>query len=372
MKVCVLSANQSKNQSFTMKTNIYFLVIITCFFISCNKSKESAFTTVSVDVDSSKPIDVEDGNLINLETCDSSLLYEVNNILFLKEKYFIFSRNKIVVFNNNGKYLFNLSRKGQGPAEYSHISSVFVRDNEIYIFDSMQKKLLCFDDTGQFIKSINLPATQYPIGDIQPLPDNNYIAKNMFQGEAGITPLCTVLAEDFSEKNIVKGLFVNTGFSVNDDFAISPDNILYIEPLSDTICSINNLQTVEPKYVIDFGKYAIPQSERKDKDVYDLIQYTNRPDMADKIACLAGMAYEDEQWLRFRFLFNCICYVYYDKQNKISNVFKFTDKTGKYKPSAYVKYYNGKIYLVVQPEFDFEQNPSIVIFDEKLFTDKLK
>jgi hypothetical protein len=84
-----------------------------------------------------------------------------------------------------------------------------------------------------------------------------------------------------------------------------------------------------------------------------------------------GLINEDERYLRFRFLYSGVCYVYYDKQNKVTEIFKLTDSTSNYKLSPYIKYHNGKIYLAVQSEIDIEQNPSFVVFDEKSFTDKL-
>ena len=73
--------------------------------------------------------------MINLETVDSSLLYDICALFKQDDRYFIWSRDNAYAFNDKGDFLFNISCKGQGPGEYLSFGCMFMEDGEVCIFD---------------------------------------------------------------------------------------------------------------------------------------------------------------------------------------------------------------------------------------------
>jgi hypothetical protein len=354
-----------------MNRNIFKIIAITLVLSSCAKEKDLTLETIQVNFDAVHTIDINAGQIIPLETNDSSLLYEITKLIVMDDRYVIFSKSKIVVFDLSGKYLCNIGRKGQAPNEYTHIASVFVKNEQIYLYDSMQRKINIYDKNGNFIKYLKLPDNEYLVSDICPLPNGQYIAKNMFQGEPNTTPLLSLLSADFYTINAFSTKYVNSGFTLYDNFFVYDDNILYIEPLCDTIYTID-AQVIAAKYFVDFGKYAIPQSARKEYDVYDLVNYVNQPKNKDQIATLIGRVNEDANYLRFRFILTNVYYLYYHKKSQEITLFKLTDPSETYKVAAYIQYEKGKIYQILQSNIDIETNPSIVVFNEDVFLNNIK
>ncbi|MDR0700424.1 MAG: 6-bladed beta-propeller, partial [Tannerella sp.] len=313
-----------------MKAVKYILNIViwavVAVFVSCSREINLSTEVIIVNPDKAHPVELNKGRIIELETTDSSLLYDITRIAFLKNKFFIFSRNKIVVFDKDGNYLFDLSGLGQALHDYAGIASLFVKNEHIYLYDSMGKKVLCFNESGSFISSTNInPNNPYPLSDIYPLSDDRFIGKNMFRGDHVQTPVGSILDENYHTVDVVKGKNVNSGMTVYDNFFQYQEEILYWEVLCDTIFHISDSKII-PKYYVDFGQYAIPESERKNKDIYDLIDYTNNPENINKTAGFIRYINEDERYVKFMFIFQQKThYTFYDKSTKIAHVYRFID-----------------------------------------------
>jgi hypothetical protein len=357
------------------KKNIKSVIIVLLFamsLFSCKKSVTHSTEVLSINVDAAKSIDISEGKLIELETTDLSLLYEIQQIEFLKEKMIILSREKVVVFDKNGKFLFNISGKGEAPNEYFNLANIFVANEFIHLFDHMSKKILCFDEDGNFISSTKINQNdRYPLTDIYPLKNGKFIGKNMFQGDHMVIPAGSVLDENYQFVNTVKGRNITSGMTMSDNFYQYNDQILYWELLNDTIFSIVDYKKFEPKYFIDFEQYSIPRSERN-RDIYDLIDFTNKQENRNRFASVIGYINEDDHYLRFRFGFReQTHYVFYDKLNKTSKAYRFEDKNSKFNTvGGYAYYNNGYIYLSIMSEIDMENNPYLVVFNETIFREK--
>jgi hypothetical protein len=344
-------------------------LILLTFFCACTKSYNSQIEIISVDVDKAQSLDMNEGRFIELETTDSSLLYEISNIGFLNGKIIILSRETVCVFDRNGKFLFNAGRKGPGPGEYINLANIFVKGNSVYLLDQMSKKLLCFDGSGNFVSSIklNITNTGYPVTDLFPLENGNYVAKNMFHGDQEKVPIASIWDKDFNFVRNIAGRLVTTGLTSHDNFSQYKDQILYWETLNDTVFVINNYNSMTAKYYIDFGKSAIPAYERAGKDVYDVIDYLNKQPENAKIAGQIRNVFENEEQLLFRFGFQSrTLYALYDKENKNTQVFHFEDKNNQYNVNGLCWYYQDSLYLTVIPETDSFQNPFLVVFDKRV------
>jgi len=354
-----------------MKTNFVSLVcfvISASLLLSCNNrvSQEESLEIIPVDIKKAKPIDLRLGKMIELETTDSSLLYDISNITFWKEKFFILSRDKIVVFDNKGHFLYNLSRKGQGPGEYTMIKSVFVLGTHICIYDAMEKKLLCFDHNGTFISSQTISSDPYQLSDIYPLDDGTFIAKNMFRGEQVVTPFGAHLDDQYAFIKTISGKNITSGSKLGGpQFFQYENHVLYIEIFSDTIYAIQNYEHISPRYFVDFGKNAVPASEKD--EIEKIVRYLNQPENIDK-AMLLQYVSETDRYINF--VFPCHTkthFVRYDKKHKTTQIFRFEDKSDEYRPQLFFCYRDKQVYLSILSNNDSEKNPCLIVFEEEVF-----
>jgi hypothetical protein len=339
------------------------------FFSSCTKSSTPVVEVISVNIDNAQPVAISGGRMIELETTDSSLLYEITRIELLKEKIVVLSREKVSVFAKSGKFLFNISAKGEGPQEYVSLANVFVKNDLVYLIDQMSKKVLCYDENGNFVSSTKINENNpYPISDLFPLDNGNYIGKNMFRGDYDLVPVGCILDEQYKFVNAIEGRKILSGIYKCDNFFQYKDRILYWEILNDTIFSVDDYQSINPKYFVDFEDHSIPENERYGKDVYDLIEYSNQPENINKIAGFIGYIAENDKYVMFRFMFKKqTYYTFYDKQRKVAHVFRFEDSNHEYYTTPYVSCHNGYFYLSVMSETDFEKNPYLIVFEEDIF-----
>lgn len=349
------------------KKNFIYGLIALCFLAqSCDNKRDTVkLKIIRVETASSKALDISQGKVIKFEASDSSLLYDISKVLLEKNKLFVFSRDKVVAFDTLGNFLHKVGSKGGAPFEYSHLSSFYKVDDNLAIYDAMLKKILYYDYDGKYLNSIILPDCEYPIADIQPLSSGGYIAKNMYQGIENSTPLGAVLNSSFQVDRKLLGRYVNTGFTVKDNFSSSPNSIVYVEAMNDTIYSIEKSGFVTPKYYVDFGKEGLTSEMRKDKDVYDIIDFVNKPDQIGKISCFIGRASEDETYVKFRYIKDQVYFVYYNKKTGMISIFNFGDRSGEYRSNPYIESINGKLYVSLQSQNHTEGNPCIVVYDEK-------
>ena len=91
---------------------------------------------------------------------------------------------------------------------------------------------------------------------------NKYIAKNSFNGTPEyVTPALSLLDEKYTITQTLEGHSLHNRFLLFD-FMNCDDNggfITYWEALSDTIYAVVNDSMVQPKYLVNFGEYAIRQ-----------------------------------------------------------------------------------------------------------------
>lgn len=91
--------------------------------------------------------------VVELETNDSSLIYDIENMVVADNKLFIKSRDLLKFFNaSDGKFLGNLASIGEGPGEYLFVNRLWNTDDTIHIFDSMSKK----NQQLQFVGTISV------------------------------------------------------------------------------------------------------------------------------------------------------------------------------------------------------------------------
>jgi hypothetical protein len=103
-------------------------------------------------------------------------------------------------------------------------------------------------------------------------------------------------------------------------------------------------------------KCAIPLHERINKDVYDLIDYTNHPENINKTATYIRFVSEDDDQRRFMFAFQRKTpFVFYNKHSSTANVYFFEDRQQRFVPCLFAYYHDKQVYLSVMSETDVEK-----------------
>lgn len=352
--------------------NKLVLYLLCLLLVGCTKKKSVVpFDVISINVDSCKELDLKLGKIIPLETSDSSLLYDIVSVDPIKNKYFIRSRSKVLAFGEDGKFLYNISGKGQGNKEYVSMTSFFIDNNELCIYDNTTYRILRFDPSGAYIKTerVMIDNNQECIPYlIFPLGNKKYLAKNQFNGTPeAATPLLSLLDNNYNVVHKVDGRLCQTGFSLFDfiSYDYKKNAATYWEPLNDTIYTVVD-NKISPKYVVDFGENAIPIAERLNKDIYDLIDFANKPENI-KYATFVRYAYEEEKYVYFVFGYKKeIMLAKYNKQNQKSTLYALSpDKYGqRYRFASFFKINKEEIIMVLEDCQNIENNQSLFIIDK--------
>ena len=149
-----------------------FLIVISIFFISCNKNKNTGFIdeeNVSVfnlermptikdpfiELDSF----IDSVKYVELEVSPESLISVMSNI-FICDKYIITVSKKdgeVLFFDSFGKYSHKINKKGKGPGEYIYLSHAMIdtKSEEVLIYDHDNRRLNYYSFDGRFKRSID-------------------------------------------------------------------------------------------------------------------------------------------------------------------------------------------------------------------------
>ena len=89
---------------------------------------------------------------IFLETNEKCMIDKIAKIMLDDSLVFIFNRKQFFVFNEDGKFLREVGNVGRGPGEYLRIMDFTINpvDDRIYIYDSDQRKVICYRYNGIF------------------------------------------------------------------------------------------------------------------------------------------------------------------------------------------------------------------------------
>jgi hypothetical protein len=142
------------------------ILSLTCFLSSgCHHDKaRQSIITISINpADSARTGFSEYFELeksITLESSGSAMMSDIRKIIFTEDKIFILTWGdaQVMIFDNNGKFLNKVARYGRGPNEYLYAvdMSVSVKGDTIGLYDKYLKKILYYDNNGNYLKTADL------------------------------------------------------------------------------------------------------------------------------------------------------------------------------------------------------------------------
>ena len=220
----------------------------------------------------------ESVKFVKLETSENSLIGSVDKIIAIDDRYIIMDysmANMVFVFNKDGKFLNRIGSMGAGPEEYSSLNDVAYDkyNDEILVLGS--KAILRYKPDGTFAGRTLLDWSVNSIfvvdKDACLLYLNN---RNQPDGKKEdynimiINKEGKVVKRMFPYKHETDHLsFPRPMFSYyNNEVLFAPSFFNIVYKLGD--------KEVETKYVLDFGKYAIPESIIEDKTDQELNNIT--------------------------------------------------------------------------------------------------
>ncbi len=211
-----------------MNKILYFFLLI--WFTSCNK--EVNLKCISLNFDNTNTILIDTANVIELETAENSLLYDIGHIEFLGDKYFIFSRNSVCVFDLQGHFLFNLSNRGEAPDEYLSVHNICSDGENIFLYDFVSGKVLKFDTNGDYISDIKIKRknNQPTPAKIYNMDSNTFLSYNSYSGEGIQVPVFSRWNKELNKQNYIEGRALQSGLRFPDGcFIDCKKRILYWE-----------------------------------------------------------------------------------------------------------------------------------------------
>lgn len=205
--------------------------------------------------------------LILLQTDNECLLSKIieGNILMSGHRIYIPCNNGVFLFSDDGKFIKCISKRGQGPGEYSGIRYIGVNEklDRFYIFS--HGKALVFTQDGDFLHECRIPlGWQFAfVGD-------SCIASFIYNntGQKRDRVVLTDLSGDTLKRFQRTDLFtIASGlnyyiFSPHDRYFYNYEgNTRFKDVYNDTVFTVTP-DSLVPYCVLQMGKYALPLEKR--------------------------------------------------------------------------------------------------------------
>ncbi len=198
----------------------------------------------------------------------SHLIGNVDKLMCVDERFYILDRDaakSLFVFGKDGRFLFQIKRTGQGPGEYVRPDDFTVDSyhdsRSIIILDTSQRKLLKYDQNGDYLEEIRLPFFAYSFAQVGP---DSFVFYHNYVSLPGTNDNTSYNLTFVKENKILKQLFPYEvrpnplRFAPQTVFSVTSGGVIFMPSLRDTVYRVNKTQ-VNPLYSIDFGKTKLPK-----------------------------------------------------------------------------------------------------------------
>lgn len=223
-------------------------------------------------------------------------------------------------------------------------------------YDSNLQTLFIYATDGSFISSKKIVES---MSSIYPVYGHRYIGRKKYQGDRVQVPTLAILDEDLDMISNIDNRNLTSGIGVFDYCYAYDDHISYWEFLNDTIYTIKD-NKVFPEYYIDFQKNKVPEIERVNREIGEIIEYLN----SNSSWLATGIRYVQEDindlWFIFTFQGNMNIARYNKESSKVS-VCYFYDSKEELKFQYFMKHIEGYIILSAYDPNDEESNPKLLV-----------
>lgn len=361
--------------SYIVILSFIFLVIVS----GCNKNDvTNEPISITINLEDAELINIDPSQVTQLETSDSSLIYDIGAMAVYDEELVVQSRSLMKVFDRKtGKFLRDISKKGEGPGEYLSLTQFWNEGDTLCIVDFtaglLRKYLKNGDPLEDMVdlKSISGPDLYQPQYFVD-LPDKNgYCVINSYRGGLDYNPQFAFLTKDFKFNGIVPERILMDGANTPDrmytDF--NKNRILAWEQLRDTLFQINS-NGVVPLYVFDFGDNSFPKEFQEKPELWERIQ--KFMEEREGIPYASFIKYYQSHWPYLFFSFitsnNEVYLGIYNEEADIIRTVRLIDPADNYRQSLFFKIIDDGVLVSLSSKNQVESNPSLyfLTFDELL------
>lgn len=172
---------------------------------------------------------------------------------------------KLLTFSINGEPISVLNRRGRSDSEYLQISDFDIDDNEdIWVLDGQADCIKHYNKDGEFIKTYSIP---FQASAIKCLP-NGRLMFTIAQWDKSNYKSNQLILTD-SNLNVLE-VFAKRRAKRDPNFEIVPsyglhlydNNVFYHQPISDDVHCIDANNLSEQVYKFDFGIHTVPKEAR--------------------------------------------------------------------------------------------------------------
>ncbi len=282
----MLSAIFFHNQIYDMKNSVLLNICIVAYILACAGcgGRSAHDTAVDTSLASNIEIDVENASpfllsevadsvwYLSLESKPESVFGSADKILFTEEMVVIVDRRVsagVFIFAHDGSYLGNITNRGRGPEEYISLEDVTidVDNNHIILYDAPNQALHLFDFQGNYVKRHNVDVV---FDFFEYLTEGMVICYNTYVVNPDFPAIRDASVFTFSyidHKDAIAlltfpddiGLHHKTPLIFNNISGAGDGAYIY-DYYTNTIyhyCVDGGLYV---KWVLDFGKYNIPEA----------------------------------------------------------------------------------------------------------------
>ena len=251
-----------------MKKVLFFVITLT--LLGCNKAvktPEQDYQVQEIEIKNDNgdlPSELVDSiSFVALKENSQSYFTAISKMEIVGDRIFIFDKlgsNTLMEFNKDGDFVRSYGEHGHGSSEFLRLWDFDIDSEFVYLYDRQRQKMLWFDHSGQYVKSLT---TDF-IGDgFKKITNDSYLF-SLAKGAKGAkgdndTKLC-IVDSDLKVKTIMQHFGSNeTDDKVTDNlFHNASKDIVYHKPLSDSVFVVSNDGKVQSCFIIDFEGEKIP------------------------------------------------------------------------------------------------------------------
>lgn len=192
----------------------------------------------------------------------------IEKSIFRNKKLYIQSRisrtDELLVFAASGEFLFRVGMMGRAANEFLGISGFDVNDkDEILINDIVGQKILKFDNTGNYMQTINLPFED--IYGIKALSNDNFL---LCLAQWNTTEPKQELVLFGNNQAAIHAYYrdnVDDNYLLHSpDFTVAGDKTFFLNNLNDTVYCMDREGALTEKIYFDFGSRNVPSEDKVD------------------------------------------------------------------------------------------------------------
>jgi hypothetical protein len=247
--------------------------------------------------------------LINLQQPGNALIDEIQWIDAQRDTLYLRVGGGVLVANRLGHGLTPIGKKGEGPGEYKRFLDAYPAPNGRLTLLTLGK-LLTYSPGGNLLAERKYPSAPSQLAEWKG-KYFFYYANFITQSKHALAAIDKQQLATLDEwlpitQNQAKYLHI----SGNNCLSVVNDTLVLAQPFCDTVYQMSNYPYLQPRYVIDFGQYAIPGEffRRPHADIEVFLTAVRRE---ERYCFLKNNFIENGRFLSFSFEYKLNRYQFY-------------------------------------------------------------